>query len=79
VASLLLILCSHLRSPDSPHVIIPEVCEALIDAIRTYVKVSECNHFYSMCCTLRDPVTEFVKLTLVQYENKVVTGIQHAI
>jgi len=66
-------------SKQSTPEIIPEVCEALIDALRTYVKVSDCNQLYSMCCTLWDPVTEFVKLTLVQYENKVMTGIEHAI
>jgi hypothetical protein len=44
-------------SKQSTSAVIPEVCEALIDALRTYVKVSDCNQFYSMCRTLWDPTT----------------------
>ena len=66
-------------SKQSTVAIIPKVCEALIDARGTYVKVSDCNQFYSMCCTLWNSVTEFVKLTLVQYENKVISDIKRVI
>lgn len=39
-------------SKQSTSPIIPELCEALTDALRTYVKVSNCSTFYSMCCIL---------------------------
>jgi hypothetical protein len=40
-------------SKKSTSAVIPEVCEALIDALRTYVKVSDCNEFYSMLYFVR--------------------------
>jgi len=39
-------------SKQSTPEIIPEVCEALIDALRSHVKVGDCNQFYSMYCIL---------------------------
>ena len=56
-------------SKQSTSAIISEMCEALTDALRTNIKISNCSKFYSMCCILWDTEPEFVKLTLVQYEN----------
>jgi hypothetical protein len=65
-------------SKQSISAIIPEVCEAVINALKPYIKVRNCNHFYSVCCILWDTAREFVKLILVQCENELITGLQRA-
>ena len=39
-------------SKQSTSAIISEMCEALTDALRTNIKISNCSKFYSMCCIL---------------------------
>jgi hypothetical protein len=40
-------------SKQSTSAVIPEVCEALIDILSTYVKESDCNQFYSVLYFVR--------------------------
>lgn len=56
-------------SKQSISAIIPEMCEAVISALKPYIKVSNCNQFYSVFCILWDTIRKFIKLTLVQCEN----------